>query len=280
MRRPVSSRFAFVLAGVAAIACGKTEKPAEQAAQPPAPPPPPNVVHIEATEYAFKAPDTIPSGVTTFHMMNGGKEIHHVVIMKATADELKKMNPEGPVQADLVILGGPNAAPPGGTAEATVDMPAGTYTIVCLIPGADGKLHMLKGMSHQITVTQGTSTAVMPTPDVTLKLSDYAFDLSTPLTAGHHVIRIENAGPQVHELVFIKLEPGKTMEDFGKWALTLKGPPPGMPINGGAPMSVGGVNTVAVDLTPGDYGMICFVSDSKDKKPHYMHGMVKTVTVT
>ena len=281
MRRPVSSRFAVVLAGIAAVACTKAEKPADQAAvAPPAAPAAPNVVHVEAADYSFTAPDSIPSGVTTFHMMNGGKEAHQVIIFKASIEDMKKMNPNGPAPADLVVVGGPNAAMPGGTAEATLDIAPGTYTMMCLIPSADGKPHAMKGMMRALTVTQGTSTAVMPTPDITAKLTDYAFEFSAPLTAGHHVIRIENAGPQNHEMVFIKLDSGKKIEEFAKWALSMKGPPPGAPINGGGVMSVGGVNTVQVDLTPGDYGVLCFVTDAKDKKPHLMHGMVKQITVT
>jgi hypothetical protein len=30
------------------------------------PPAAPNVVHVEAADYSFKAPDSLPSGVTTF----------------------------------------------------------------------------------------------------------------------------------------------------------------------------------------------------------------------
>ena len=31
---------------------------------------------------------------------------------------------------------------------------------------------------------------------------------------------VENAGPQVHEVVMVKLSPGKTIEDFAMWAET------------------------------------------------------------
>jgi hypothetical protein len=32
---------------------------------------------------------------------------------------------------------------------------------------------------------------------------------------------------------------------------------------------------IDVDLPPGDYGLLCFLPDSKDGKPHYEHGMAK-----
>ena len=42
----------------------------------------------------------------------------------------------------------------------------------------------------------------------------------------------------------------------------------------------GGKAFVEVDLAPGEYGLICFVPDSKDGKGHYRHGMAKKVTVS
>ena len=267
----------LILPALLLAACGKTEPPAEQAAA--APPPAPNMVHVTATDYAFQASDTLPSGVTTFHLMNEGKEPHHVVLVKLAFADLQKTNLAGPLPPDLVVLGGPNAAPPGGTAEATVDLTPGGYTLVCLIPAADGQLHMMKGMARPLVVTQGSSTAAMPVADITVKLSDYAFEITGPLTAGRHVVRVEDAGPQMHELVFLKLEPGKTVQQAVAWLEKPEGPPPGSLINGASPMTAGVVNTTTVDLSAGEYGLVCFVSDSKDGKPHIMHGMIKQITV-
>jgi hypothetical protein len=38
-------------------------------------------------------------------------------------------------------------------------------------------------------------------------------------------------------------------------------------------------NTIEVNLEPGEYGLICFVPDAKDGKPHIAHGMVTQFTV-
>ena len=266
----------FALPALLVAGCAKPEPPAEQAAEAPAAP---AMVHVTATDYAFQAPDTLPSGVTTFHLMNQGKESHHVVLIKMPLAELQKANMAGPPPPDLVVLGGPNAAMPGGTAEATVDLAPGTYTLVCFIPAADGRPHIAMGMARELTVTQGTSTAPMPVADVTIKLTDYAFELSAPLTAGRHIIRVEDAGPQMHERVFVKLEAGKTAQDMAAWLEKPQGPPPGSLINGASPMTAGMANTTTVDLTSGEYAMICFVPDSKDQKPHLAHGMIKQVTV-
>jgi len=111
--------------------------------------------------------------------------------------------------------------------------------------------------------------------DSTMKLADYSFGASQPLTPGHHTILVENAGPQPHEIVLLKLSPGKSVGDFGKWAMEgMKGPPPAIPLGGLGSIESGGHGVFTVDLAPGDYGFICFVPDVKDGKPHLAHGMI------
>jgi hypothetical protein len=109
---------------------------------------------------------------------------------------------------------------------------------------------------------------------------DYGFEPSQAIAPGHHTILVKNEGPQPHELALLRLAPGKTVQDFGTWAETgMKGPPPAEPIGGVALLSKGGEGTFTVDLPAGEYGLICFVPDAKDGKPHLVHGMVKTIKV-
>ena len=119
-----------------------------------------------------------------------------------------------------------------------------------------------------------------PTADVTMSLSDYTFTLSKPLVAGKQMIKVENAATQPHEVVMVQLAPGKTIEDLSKWIFDMKGPPPGKPI-GGIPAFVKGKNAYfEPTLAPGDYGLICFVADAKDQKPHFQHGMMQQFKVS
>jgi hypothetical protein len=101
------------------------------------------------------------------------------------------------------------------------------------------------------------------------------------MAGGSHTILVQNSGPQEHELVLLKLEPGKTVKDFGDWATTggMKGPPPALPIGGVGGMQPGGSAVFTADLAAGDYAFICFVPDAKDGKPHVMHGMTQQFAV-
>jgi len=268
------------LAVVALAGCAKGEK-APETAQPVAVTPP--TVHVTATDYSFQAPDSLPAGLTSFHLMNSGKELHHLVLVRLaegqSVADFQKSDFSGPIPSTVVLIGGPNPATPEGTAEATVNLKPGKYAMFCVVPAMDGKPHIMKGMIRELTVTSSETVVTEPVADVTIKLTDYSFEISPALTAGRHTIRVEDTGPQVHELVWFKLEPGKTVEQMMRWTEKMEGPPPGTMLGGVSPISMGEVNYLTLDLTPGEYGLICFVADAKDKKPHFMHGMMKQITV-
>jgi uncharacterized cupredoxin-like copper-binding protein len=251
------------------------------------------VVTVRASEFAFAAPKSIVAGQTTFRLINDGKELHHITILKLGAGKTIKdvqaamKDPNAAPPAWLEAVGGPNAAVPGSTIEATLDVAPGNYVLVCFIPSPGEQMpHAAKGMMLPLTVTStsgvaqaGGTFAPTPVPDVHLVLKDYGFAFSKPITAGKHTIHIMNEGPQEHEAILVKLAPGKTLADFNTWANTgMKGPPPAMPIAGIAAMGKGRTAIVSDDFTPGAYAITCYVS-APDKKVHAEHGMNLEFTV-
>ncbi len=249
-----------------------------------------NVVNITASEYKYDAPDQIPSGVTTFHLVNTGKEPHQASLIRLDSGKtyadmmagMKTMKPGAPPPGWVVLAGGPNAVAPGGSTDLTTNLAAGNYAIVCFIPDAKGVPHVMSGMSKGITVTPSATASVSePTADINVTLSDYRWDFSAPLTAGQHTLKIQTAPGQPHELTLFSLMPGKTPADLVKFFDSGdKGPPPGMPIGGVAGMSAGNTAYFTVNLKPGDYALVCFLPDGKDGKPHYAHGMTQLIKIT
>ncbi|MEO6778707.1 MAG: hypothetical protein ABI194_04570, partial [Gemmatimonadaceae bacterium] len=163
------------------------------------------------------------------------------------------------------------------------------YVMICLVDMPGGVPHFAKGMVHPFTVaaapagaqaaTPATAPATAPASDVTITLSDYAFNLSAPLKAGTHTFEVKNSGTQMHEIEMVRLAPGKTLAQMMGWIQKPIGPPPGEAIGGVAPFT-GLPNYFTANITPGNYVLICFVPDAKDGKPHFMHGMTKTLTVS
>jgi hypothetical protein len=246
----------------------------------------PVTVTVTATDYRFDAPATAPAGAVTIHLINHGKELHQAQLIKledgkTAADLAKAFQTPGPPPSWIKFVGGPNGILPGQEAQATSVLAPGSYVYVCFIPSPDGVMHAAKGMVRpfEVTAASGALTEA-PAADVTITLTDYAFQSSQPLTAGRHTIMVKNAGPQPHEIVLLKLALGKKTEDFGTWAETgMKGPPPAQPIGGVTYLDKGSQGSFTADLASGNYGFICFLPDAKDGKAHLAHGMMKTVTV-
>ena len=247
----------------------------------------PPVVVVHAKDFSYVAPKTISAGANTFHLVNDGKELHHLSIMKLAtgrtmADFAAAMKKPGPPPSWVTNVGGPNAAVPGASSDATLTLEAGNYVLLCFVPSpGETAPHVMKGMLHPLTVLPGNSMAAEPAADDIVTLSDYGFSVDKPLTAGHHEVKVVNTAAQAHEVVLMELMPGKTIADMRNWIEKdmMKGPPPGRPIGGMSNLDKGRTGSFPADLHPGHYGMICFVPDAKDGKSHSMHGMTKDITV-
>jgi uncharacterized cupredoxin-like copper-binding protein len=116
--------------------------------------------------------------------------------------------------------------------------------------------------------------------EITIKAMDYAFELPATVRPGHRTIRLVGAGREAHHVWIVRIEEGKSINDFlaalrpgaslPSWAKSIGGP--------NAP-SPGKESVAVVDLTPGHYWVICLIP-SPDGKPHIMKGMMKPFEVT
>jgi uncharacterized cupredoxin-like copper-binding protein len=247
---------------------------------------PASPITVTATDFKLDMPATIPSGAVSLRLVNSGKELHQAQIIrldqgKTVADLEAAMKHEGPPPPWLRFVGGPNGIAPGQEATSMASLAPGKYALICLIPSPDGVPHLMKGMIQPFEVSGGGAEAALPVASDTVRLGEYTFESARPISPGQHTFLVTNGGQQPHELVLLRLAPGKTVKDFGAWATTggMKGPPPALPLGGVAVIGQGDSGVFTADLTPGDYGMICFVPDAKDGKPHLMHGMIKQITV-
>lgn len=245
----------------------------------------PTTLTYIATDFAFHGPAQVPAGVVTIRLANKGKEFHQLQLVrlaggKTVADFASAMKDHGPPPEWAAWVGGPTAAQPGSEVNSTQMLSPGQYAVLCLIPSSDLVAHSTKGMVASLHVTSPSSTpAAEPEADIVATLTDYDFKFSSPLTPGLHVIRVENAGPQAHELVLLKLAPGSSLQDFAVWAEKMQGPPPAEGVGGIAILDNDLHSQFSVNLEPGEYGLFCFVPDMKDGKPHLMHGMAKQIKV-
>lgn len=251
----------------------------------------PNVLTIEVADYAFlRLPPTVPEGLTTIRLVNKGTTLHHMQLNrleggKTIADMLRDFVPGAPLPAYMSGSGGPSAAWAGQTIEATLLLKPGTYGVICWVPAADHKLHVQKGMMGQLVVTPATGqrkTPVLPAADFTVTAFDYNYTIDKPITTGRRTIRFVNRGPQNHEFVIVKLAQGKTVQDAQAWAERGQtGESPGTMLSGVSAIAPGQAVNVTNVFAAGEYAILCFVPDGKDKKglPHVHYGMMKQISV-
>lgn len=276
----------------------------DQAAQTEAKPAAPNVVSLSASEYSFEAPDTIPAGWTTLRLTNKGEEIHygHIVRLDSgkTVGDLvhayaEAIRTSGPRPKWVKRFGGPGGTYPGDSSSVTQYLEPGSYVWICPVEDASGNPHFGKGEVKPFVV--GAADPVVadrgaaPKSDMAIRLMDFSFAVDTPLTSGRHTIRVENAGVEPHDLVLLKLAPGKSIDDVrsvlnperARRADQAKNPPPpfeslGTGAGGIAVIAPGMQSFFDADLTAGEYAMVCMTT-APDGRSHIEHGMIRQLSV-
>ena len=250
-------------------------------------------VQIQAADYSFTAPDSIPGGLTRVRLSNAGKEDHHAQLARlndgVTLSQFQEALKKG--EAELFPLvtfqGGAGGVPPGGRSSGIADLPPGQYLVLCFVPAADGAPHLAKGMIKPLTVTAKPAEQPAAPKVPTVQLGDFSFSgQAASYSAGKVTLEGLNKGKQVHELIAIKIQDGLTPDQLRQM---LAGPPPaGGPPPGPPPFTfAGGMQAVMpeqkaygeFDFTPGQYAFICFVPDLASGKPHVALGMFAPFTV-
>ena len=124
-----------------------------------------------------------------------------------------------------------------------------------------------------------------PPHQLTIHAKDFAFTMPDTVPSGVTTVTLVNDANNFHHAEFIRLDSGKTAADFAagmKAAMAMKppGPPPAWAVMaGGANPPMPNAQSIAtIDLTPGNYVVLCFV-DTPDHVPHVMKGMVHPLTV-
>jgi plastocyanin len=136
---------------------------------------------------------------------------------------------------------------------------------------------------HETTVAPSTSAAptTVPVPtriDIVAKEYEWS-GVPDELPAGSYPMSFRNEGVQAHEISIFRnpdridlhelvaLGPEK-MKDYVEEV--------GMLIAGAGTSAQ---NEITLELTPGEYEVVCFIPDDRDTKPHFDHGMHRKLVV-
>lgn len=217
----------------------------------------PNVFEVVARGLAFQAPDTAPSGWTTFRFSNESELIHFALVERlpagiGVAEQQEEVAPvfqqgmdllaEGDTDAamekfaelpawfgDIVFMGGPGLTSPGHTSEATVYLDPGTYLLECYVK-TGGIFHSYNpvadayGMVHEFTVTDQASQRREPTPTMRLTISaERGIEVDGEPTPGTHIVAVRFEDQTVHEnfvghdVHLVRIGEDIDLEALGAW---------------------------------------------------------------
>jgi hypothetical protein len=245
------------------------------------------LVEFGADDHAFTGPEQLESGWQTVRLVNRGRDVHQIQFLglppdKTVADVERALTARSPSLPNwLKRHGGVNSVAPGNQASAVINLDAGEYVLLCGIPDATGRPHAMRGMVRALRVAgAGSAIAPLPRPDATLHMKDFSFSLSEALHAGSRTLRLVNDGRQAHELVLIRLAEGASTQDFlARYRPGGLANPAGKEAGGLTGIDPGRQGYVALELEPGRYGMLCFLSDPVTGTPHFARGMWMDIEV-
>lgn len=221
-------------------------------------------------------------------MVNHGRELHMLATMNVPhgftgATLIDSLLHDGHVPDDMREWGGPNAVAPGDTGSVTMYLAPGEYMLGCFVQGADHKTHFVKGMVGSVRVTSRSASiakATTPRSKHLVTLSSYAIGMRGPtLRAGIDTLRIHNSANERHDLVVLKVAPGRSVADVIAW---FTNPPPkgaaaATAVAGTTALHPGEDAYISGHFTPGTYVLACWMYE--DGKPHSQIGMNRTFTV-
>ena len=115
--------------------------------------------------------------------------------------------------------------------------------------------------------------------DGTVQLADFSITLPENLEA-NQVWEIDNGGQQPHELAFIQLAEGATMDDVAAFfTAPPSGPPPFTFAGGLQGIMPGSTAYLETNFEPGNYVALCFIPDPATGEAHALLGMVTPFTI-
>ncbi len=236
------------------------------------------------SDKGLSGPATVAGGYTWIHFKNTAKgprtaqvlEVKPGTTLNQAVNDMNsifKSNFQSQPKYVGAGIGGPAPTATGQSNSVGMTLKPGLY-MVWTSSLESNSLRKADALMLRVT---GSSGAVVPTPDYSVKLKKLRFAFSAPVKAGKHLFRVENADPMPHWMWVMALQPGKTFEQAQKEELKgnnlfNKGGYYG-PVMGTFVIDSGYSNDVWLDLKPGEYMVICYVMD------HQKAGMMYHLTV-
>ncbi|MDZ7692164.1 MAG: hypothetical protein U5K69_13700 [Balneolaceae bacterium] len=256
---------------------------------------PNNVVEVRALDYAFIAPDSIPSGWVTFRMTNKGKETHYFQLSRLPegrtyqeflhtfaqpVDSLQQLLLAGKIdttEAEQTVAritpdwvanglfknlgGGVANLAPGRTTQTTIKMEPGTYVMSCILKSPNRKTHASQGTESASYRKKENTDASPPEPDVTICTSGHEVTTEGTLRAGKQTVayHVDKSSAEMDDFywsaLLARIESDADVNEL-RQANLLQNPPPVDFLGGLEYVAPGKTAYTELDLKPGRYAWV------------------------
>lgn len=246
-------------------------------------------ITVTASDTSFALPPTIQAGLVEATVINMGAQEHQAQFARlnpgVTFQHLQTTLTRGLAAALPLImpLGGTMSVQPGQHQTVILNFARdGQYLVFGFPAGQETLSHRQQVITQSFTVI-GSSNADrvnLPRADVQVTMRDFSFDLPNTLRSGQLTYQMTNQGVQPHELIFLKLNSGKTWRNVMAFLQAPQSTPlPGKVIGGMSALGPGQTAWINLSLVPGTYVTLCFLPDPASGLLHVQLGMICSFTV-
>jgi hypothetical protein len=202
------------------VLCATTPSSGQQL-EAPQPALPGNVVEITAGDFFFTAPDSVPAGLTTFQLKQIGAFTHDLSILQLppgkSVAEFAALVEAGEPRPWAKNLGGPGFIDPPLSTNVTLVLEPGMYALACFVTTPKDPPEHLRMVKPLQVVASTTALSREPPTDLVIRILDDGYEFSPSLSAGRHLLRVENATTQRRLFRMERVLPGRTPEEAIAW---------------------------------------------------------------
>lgn len=222
-------------------------------------PEPPREIQITVTDKSYEMPSELESEPVSLTLRNEGEQVHRAYFARlnqgVTKTEVRSALSTSPDELLrlIAVAGSMPEIKPGANSQIGMLFPEGDYLVI------DPEVTKGPPPVAFFTVSPARGPAVAePEADYSIEAGDFYFEVPDP-SSGEATVAITNVGKQSHEVGIGR--------KGGAEVTTVFAPAPG------------GKMWTTVALKPGDYTLVCFLTDPNTGKTHVKLGMKQAFSV-
>ena len=241
--------------------------------------------------FELTVPESVEAGLVRLEFTNGTEDGAEAQLLRLadghTVEEaLAAIDSEdGKIPDWLTAEGGVGTIDPGASGAVELVLEEGTYHVIDTgtPDGDDVESHAKNGATATLEVTGGDDDAELPEVDASIEMADFEF-VTDGLKAGTNRFLLRNTGNELHHTLIVPINEGATFDQVKAYMTSDEsdsGPPPVdfEKLQGTTVLDADREQIGDLELTPGRYALVCFLTNRAGGPPHAALGMVSELTI-